>query len=213
MLARCAPRAPGDGYDKPMAGYVFTPARRAALRKAQLASAKARKGRKISSTRRIYGQTTNRPSGISGLRRTVTPYARANKRSQTVGFNAGTILPATRKRIAFGAYVRLESTTRRTATDRAISKASSRIAPRNSKRGKVAGWFKNNVSVKNPALRASAGGAQVRLGTSRGAGPTVIVRRGAHKTPQKVSQKGILSYNKTTKKIAKPRPQRRRARK
>lgn len=173
--------------------HVMTPRRKAALRKAQLASAKKRR-KGVSGKRKVYGQTKNRPTGLSGLARTTTPYVRVNKRSQTVGFNSGTVIPFTNKRIAFGSYFRLESTTRRTATDRAIAKAVSSVAPKGSKRGKAAGFLKNNVHVTTPAVRVSAGKAQVRLGTSRGAGPTVIIRRGSHKTGQIASQRGVSNY-------------------
>lgn len=194
--------------------HVMTPKRKAALRKAQLASAKARKGKKTRRSRKIYGQTKNRPAGVSGLRKTTTPYVRVNKRSQTAGVNAGTIIPGTGKRVAFGGYIRVESTTRKTSTDRAISRALASVAPKGSKRGKTADYLRKNTKINTPGIRVSTGKAQVRLGTSRGAGPTVVVRRGKHKTPQTASQKGIISYEKRMRKIQekkrKPRAQRRR---
>lgn len=155
--------------------HIMTPARKAALHKAQIASARKRH---LSATgkRRIYGQTKNRPTGVAGLRRTATPYARVNQRSQTVGFNAGTIIPFTGKRIAFGSYLRLESTTK----------------PKNN----VPKFLKNTVQVTHPAVRVNAGRTQVRLGTSRGSGPTLIIRRGRHQTPQISSQAGVSRYQK-----------------
>lgn len=170
--------------------HVMTPARRVALKKAQLASARKRH-LSASGKRRIYGQTKNRPTGIAGLKRTATPYARVNQRSQTVGFNAGTVIPFTGKRIAFGSYLRLESTTK----------------PKNN----VPKFLKNTVQVTHPAIRVNAGSSQVRLGTSRGSGPTVILRRGRHATPQIASQAGVSRYQKRVTALGKktPRKQRR----
>ena len=182
--------------------HVMTPARKAALRKAQLASAKKRRG--SGGKKRRYGQAKNRPTGLSGLRRTATPYARVNQRSQTVGFNAGTIIPFTGKRIAFGSYLRLESTSRHTATSRALYKVGGG--------SKVGKFIADNVSISTPAIRLNAGKSQVRLGTSRGAGPTIILRRGNHKTPQAASQRGVKKYEtrmNTIAKTKKRRPQRR----
>lgn len=173
--------------------HIMTPARRAALRKAQLASAKKRKGKGRKT--RVYGQLKNRPTGLAGLARTTTPYARVNKRSQTIGFNSGTIIPFTGKRIAFGSYLRLESTSKSTSTDRAIAALGG-----NSRAGK---FLRNNVSISTPAVRANAGNAQFRLGTSRGAGPTLVVRRGSHKTPQIASQRGVRKYETRMSTIAK----------
>lgn len=158
--------------------------------------------------------------GTKGLRSNFVPYARVNKRSQTVGYNAGTLIPGTHRRIVTGAYVRVESTKNKTVADRFVAKHAKRVFPEGSKRGKAARSLKNNVSVVNPALRASVKGHQVRLGTSRGAGPTVIVRRGKHKTPIAESVVGTAKYDRRMKAIAgkkavkkKPRPQRRNTRK
>jgi hypothetical protein len=152
-----------------------------------------------------------RPVGLSGLKKATVPYARVNKRSSTVGVNAGTIVPGTHKRIVIGGYVRIESTRKQTAIDKAISKGIEKAAPTGSRKRGLANLVRNNVSFKNPALRKKVGGSQVRLGTSRGAGPTLIVRRGSHKTAQAKSKSGIASYTKATKKVkvSTPRPQRR----
>lgn len=192
-----------------MAGnYVFTPARRAALEKARRASAYNRKGR----SRRIYGQTKNRPTGMSGLKRNTVPYARANKRSQTVGFNAGTIIPGTKKRIVIGGYARLESTVRKTAVDRAVDKAAYKYLGKNTKRSAVGKYLRQNVSSTPPAVRVKIGGAETRLGTSRGAGPTVIIRKGKHPTPVNKTRSGLKRYDAASqqrKKSGKKRKQRR----
>jgi hypothetical protein len=201
-----------------MAEYVMTPARVAALRKAQLASAAARRARKnarISS----YVPKKARPLGLKGLKANFTPYVRVNKRSQTAGFNTGTGIPKTHRRISAGAYVRLEGTRRNTAVDRFVDKQTAKVFPKGTKRGKVAASVKSNVVVHGPVVRGSVKGHQVRLGTSRGAGPTVIVRRGKHKTPRAKSIKGVRSYDNRMRKIAgqkaamskSPRPQRRKA--
>lgn len=167
-------------------------------------------------------QRGSRGSGFKGLKANFTPYARVNKRSQTVGVNTGTLIPLTHKRIAVGGYARLESTRNKTAADRFVEKNAKKVFPKGTKRGKVAGYLHKNVALSTPAARATVKGAQVRLGTSRGAGPTVIVRRGKHKTSIAKSQKGIDKYDKRIRTITdkrtkakakkrKPRPQRRRA--
>ena len=162
------------------------------------------------------GSKKARGVGVKGLKANTVPYVRANKRSQTVGVNAGTILPGTNKRIVIGGYARIESTTRETAVDRALKAKVAVIAPSGSRRGRVAGALRKNLDIKNPAVRASAGGAQVRLGTSRGAGPTIIVRRGKHRIPQSKSKTGVQKYDARMASIAgkrakAPRAQRRKA--
>jgi len=160
--------------------------------------------------------------GIKGLKANFVPYARVNKRSQTVGYNAGSLIPGTHRRIVTGAYVRVESTRNKTAVDRFVAKGAKKVFPTGTKRGKVAGHLHKNVALSTPAARASVKGHSVRVGTSRGAGPTIIVRRGQHKTPIAKSQKGIAKYEKRIRTITdkrtkakakkrKPRPQRRRA--
>lgn len=152
------------------------------------------------------------------LPKTLIPYARVNKRSQTVGYNVGAKLPGTGKRIVTGSYVRIENVKRTTATDRFVAKGVNKIAPPHTKAGKALGAIKTNVSINNPSVRAKVGGHQVRLGTSRGAGPTVIIRRGKHKTPQVKSKKGVQAYDTRMRTVAgqkaagiKKRPQRRKA--
>ena len=191
--------------------YVFTPARRAALSRARAASARARKGR---SRRHFTSDPVKRGVGVAGLKKNTIPYARVNKRSQTVGVNAGTIIPFTKKRIAFGGYVRLENTGRKGAIDRALSKAGNSVAPRGTTRGKVRNYLATSVEIKNPAIRAAIPHGEVRLGTSRGAGPTFIVRRRKHGAPFKKSRAGVRKYDTRMRAIAgkktkKPRPQRR----
>jgi hypothetical protein len=157
---------------------------------------------------------------LAELGKNTVPYVRVNKRSQTVGINAGTRIPYTRKRVVFGGYSRLESTTHKTGVDRFVAKHTGKVFPEGTRRGKVKAYISKNVSINNPAVRATVGGHQVRLGTSRGAGPTVIVRRGKHKTAQPKSQAGVQKYDthmnkiagkRAATKIAKPRRQRRTA--
>ena len=194
--------------------YVFTPARRAALAKARAASARARHSR-ARKHKRYSSNPVKRGVGFTGLRKNTIPYARVNQRSQTVGVNAGTIIPFTKKRISFGAYARLENTTRKGAVNKALSKAGRSVAPHGTKRGAVRNYLKNNVIIQNPAIRAAVPHGEVRLGTSRGAGPTLIVRRRKHQTPLKTSRSGVRKYDKQMRSIAgkkakRPRPQRRR---
>lgn len=196
--------------------HVMTPARKAALAKARMAAIRAKRRRHLSRNRGHAPKPANRGVGVSGLVKNAVPYVRANKRSQTSGFNAGTIIPGTNKRIVIGGYTRIENTTRHSAIDTVLGSIGSKIAPRNSRVRKIADFFKKNVGVTNPAVRARLGGAEVRLGTSRGAGPTIIVRRGKHKTSQIASMRSIKRYDAAAKKLhakkkKKARPQRRRS--
>jgi hypothetical protein len=149
------------------------------------------------------------------------PYARVNKRSQTAGYNYGVKISGTGKRLVTGTYVRLENVSRTTATDRVVGKVASKAFPKGTKRRAHVTAIKNNVSINNPAIRASVKGHQVRLGTSRGAGPTIIVRRGKHKVAKPKSKKGVQAYDKRMRTVVKgktvagvkmtKRPQRRKA--
>lgn len=171
------------------------------------------KARPTSSNRAVKG----RGKGVAGFKANFVPYVRVNKRSQTVGFNAGSVVHP-RKRIVVGAYARVESTTKHTTTDRIVGKTASKVLPTTSRRGRVARTFKRNFSVNNPALRATGSKAQARLSTSRGAGPTVVIRRGRHKTSPAKSAAGIKSYDTRMRAISgkraagvKKRPARRKA--
>lgn len=146
------------------------------------------------------------------------PYGRINKRSQTAGYNYGVKIKGTGKRLVTGSYVRIENVSRTTATDRVVRKATSKVFPKGTKRHARVAAIGRNVSINNPAVRATVKGHQVRLGTSRGAGPTIIVRRGKHKVARPVSKKGVQKYDASTRKVAgvkmskkKARPQRRKA--
>lgn len=196
--------------------HVMTPARKIALRKAQLASVKAKKRASYMRNKGRAPKPANRGIGIKGLKQNFVPYARANKRSQTGGFNVGTIIPGTGKRIVIGGYTRLENTQKNGMIDVALGNIGAVVAPKGSKRRGIMDYFKRNVSISNPAVRARLGGAEVRVGTSRGAGPTIIVRRGRHKTSQNASYKAIKRYDMQARKLnarrqGKPRPQRRRS--
>src|SRR4029077_9660855 len=119
-----------------------------------------------------------RGKGLSGLKRNTVPYTRINKRGSTIGVNAGTIIPGTRKRIVLGGYGRIETMNKHTAVDRAIAGRKARLIPRATKRARVAGRAHSFLSAhgltKNPALRVNIAGSQAQLGTSRMGGPTVI---------------------------------------
>lgn len=172
------------------------------------AGTKAPKRPKVSS----HGKSTARNSGV-------IPYARVNKRSQTIGFNAGSKVPGTKKRVVAGGYLRVESTTRHTTADKIAGKAARKVFPTGSRRGRAVGYLRKNVGLNNPALRATTPkGNSIRLGTSRGAGPTIIVRKGSHKTAQSKSAIGVQKYNTRMGNIAgkkasgvKKRPARRKA--
>lgn len=154
----------------------------------------------------------NRGIGVTGLKKNVIPYIRVNKHSQTTGVNSGTIIPFTKKRIVMGGYVRVENTTKANAFDKFIGKTADKIAPKGSYTGKVRRYINQNVTITNPAVRAAIGGAEVRLGTSRGSGPTVILRRGAHKSSRQASYKSIKRYDTHMRKIQAGRNAKKRAR-
>lgn len=196
--------------------HVMTPARIAALRKAQLASVKSRKRTRLSRNRGRAPKRANRGEGLGGLRKNFIPYVRVNKRSQTGGFNVGTIIPGTNKRIVFGGYSRFENTNKKNFIDVALGNIGSKVAPRNSRTRGIFDYFKKNVTVTNPALRAKIGGAEARISTSRGAGPTIVLRRGRHKVSKQASIKSIKRYDTYARKLnarrtSKPRQQRRRS--
>lgn len=166
----------------------------------------------------------NRGVGITGLQKNLIPYARISKRSATVGANTGTFIPFTDKRISFGSYLRFETANKLTAVDKAAKSIWGKIAPKGSVQDIVGTHVRKHVKVDNPAIRysgpgtSSREGVQIRLGTSRKAGPTLIVRRGTHKkASQAGSKSGIKAYDKRMRKIAsagtkvsQPRPTRRR---
>lgn len=201
--------------------YVFTPARAKALakarEKARLANIARGQMTKRRSRRHYSGSHQNRGQGMAGLKKNFVPYARVNKSSGTGGFNAGTIIPGTGKRIVFGGYSRIESTNKVTAIDRMVSKHASRLMPAGTKRGGVRNFWNKNVFFDNPTVRANVGGAQVRLGTSRRGGPTIIVRKGRHKVVEMKTYSGTKRYNKRMRTVQnarvrtskKPRRQRR----
>lgn len=196
--------------------HVMTPARKIALRKAQLAAVKAKRRAHMARNKGHAPKPANRGIGVKGLKQNFIPYVRANKRSQTGGFNVGTIIPGTNKRIVVGGYTRIENTRKSNFLDTALGSAGSKAAPRGSRQRKAIDFFKKNVTVTNPAVRANLGKAEVRLGTSRGAGATVIVRRGKHKNSQIASMRAIKRYDTHARKLharktSKPRPQRRKA--
>jgi hypothetical protein len=192
----------------------MTPARQIALRKAQLASVRAKKRARLGRNRGRAPKRANRGEGFAGLKKNLVPYVRVNKRSQTGGFNVGTIIPGTNKRIVLGGYSRFENTNKKNFIDTALGNIGAKVAPRNSRARGLFDYFKKNVTVTNPAVRAKVGGAEVRLSTSRGAGPTIVLRRGRHKVSQQGSRKAIKRYDTNARKlnarrVSKPRQQRR----
>src|SRR6516162_3102853 len=130
--------------------HVMTPARQAALRKAQLASAAARRGRRIAKVSARVPQAP-RPEGLGGLRANFIPYARINKRSATVGYNAGTRIPGSSKRVVTGQYVRIESISKKTKLDRVVDKTVGHVFPKGTRRGKALSSFRSHVEVSTVA--------------------------------------------------------------
>lgn len=168
---------------------------------------KAKRSSKAKSRRKQPAATPVSPRqargvGISGLKKNTVPYVRASKHSQTVGVNAGTLIPGTHKRVVFGAYARVENTGTN-VVDQVIGAQTKKLAPKGSKRAKGLAEFKKRVIVNNPAIRKAVGGAEVRMGTSRKGGtPSLILRRGRHRTAQPKSVKGVQRYDNRMRAIA-----------
>lgn len=195
---------------------VRTAAQRAASRRNIKIAQEARRRMRANRNRGKAPSRRNRGEGFLGLRRNFVPYIRINKRSQTIGYNTGTYIKGTNKRVVTGRYIRLENATKKNGIDRSLAALGNSIAPRGTRRGTFRNYVKNNVTVTNPALRAGMGGAEVRVSTSRGAGPTVVLRRGRHKVSRQASRKAIKRYDTHARKLnakrqPKPRPQRRKA--
>lgn len=157
--------------------------------------------------------------GLTGLKKNLIPYARVSKKSATIGANTGTFIPGTNKRVVFGQYARIETVNKTTKVESGLKKLGARLAPEGSRRALVGKHIRKNVKLDNPAIRystpgtSSREGIQARLGTSRKAGPTLIIRRGQHKRLRPQSKAGIKAFDKAVnagKKQPKPRPTRRR---
>lgn len=185
--------------------------------------------RALNITTKPAAPVRRRGSGISGLRRNTVPYVRVNKRGSTVGINTGTKIPSSSLRVALGGYARVESAGGKTAVDRFVDKAVDRVFPKGKKRGKAVAYLRKTTKFVHrgiPGIRGSYGGVQARIGTSRRAGPTLIVRRGKQKSKvpphnpmsSAASRKAIHQYDRRMNTIAgerarkkRYRPQRRRA--
>lgn len=195
--------------------------RRAARSKANKSAYKKKKRRSSPITIDRAASRRQRGVGFSGLKKNFIPYARVSKKSATVGANTGTFIPGTNKRIVFGNYARLESTNRSNKVDAMLSKTFKKLAPKGTRRAAIGQHIKKNAKISNPAVRystpgtSSRHGTEIRLGTSRKAGPTLTVRRGTHKRSRAESRAGIAQYDRRMKtiqgkKVSKPRPTRRR---
>ncbi len=190
------------------------------------ANKKAFAGKKASPKKRVVSIQTassrqGRGVGLTGLKQNTIPHLRISKRSTTVGVNSGTFIPGTNKRIVIGNYARIEHVGK-TKYDQRKESLLAKAMPKGSKRDLLGKHVKKHVKLDNPAIRystpgtSSRHGVQARLGTSRHAGPTLIVRRGKHKTSQPSSKSGVKNYNKRMdqiagRKVSKPRPERRKS--
>lgn len=139
--------------------------------------------------------------GWKGAKQNFRPKIRVNKRGQTVLLNTGTFV-APHHRIAVGTYARLEDTRKVTPVDRFTAKGVKKAFPKGTRRGRAYKVFRESVRFSNPAVRAQRWGVQARLGTSRYGGPTLIVQKGAHKTPWDKSRAGVQKYDRRMKAIA-----------
>lgn len=164
--------------------HVMTPARKAALKKAQAAAIRSRRRYRLSKNRGHAPKASNRGIGVSGLKKEF--HAIRSRQQAQPNYR----LQCRNDHSWDGQAHRLwrvqscRDTHRHNSLDMMIDRATSSIAPKGSRQRNAMKFLKKNVAVSNPTIRAKIGGAEVRLGTSRGAGPTIIVRRGRHKISQ-----------------------------
>lgn len=212
-------RGPDGRWISTGAGTARRAARSAANKKAY-AGRHAKKRSKPTTINRAASRQ-ERGVGAKGLKQNFIPYARISKKSTTIGANTGSFIPGTNKRIVIGQYARIETVDKATKVDRVAKSVYRKLIPEGSRRDLVGKHLRKNVKLDNPAIRystpgtASREGIQARLGTSRKAGPTIIIRRGEHKRTRSQSKSGIKSYDKrmsklSGKKVSQPRPTRRR---
>ena len=95
-----------------------------------------------------------RGKGLTGLKQNTVPYVRVNKRSQTVGVNAGTIVTASH-RIVVGGYIRKERFRGRTAVDKFTDKLVAKVFPTGTKGGKAIAYLRKNTEINKPVRYAS----------------------------------------------------------
>jgi len=122
--------------------HVMTAARRAALRKAQLASAAKRhaKAARQKPTVRVgrRGVTSKSTSAFQ-------PNIRISRRSQTLSTHAGVVIPGTNRRLVAGGYVRVENIKKRSSlVDQVVGKQANKIIDKAYKRPKRGG--RNNAT-------------------------------------------------------------------
>lgn len=125
-----------------------SPAQLAALAKGRKIANENRRRRAANKNHGKAPSRKNRGVGLRGLKVNFVPYARANKRSQTVGYNAGAIIPGTNKRFVTGSYVRVESTTKKTRVDRAVAGVIDAAAPHGTKRREVHSYLKRTLRLQ-----------------------------------------------------------------
>jgi hypothetical protein len=178
--------------------------------------------------------------GLVGLKKNTVPYARLSTAGTTVGFNAGTILPGSRRRVVFGAYGRIEHedmyARQKIASNVLISKSlAGTIANRlmgGGATGRRATQYMTRAQraiirqgpkgltevLAGKRMDVAGGRVQARFTSTRKYNPTVTVRRGRHKVSPNLSHKGSVSYarhievlNQRKDRKYKPRPARRKA--
>jgi hypothetical protein len=117
--------------------YTFTPARAQALARARAVSAAKRRaaaGHRIN-TREAKRTVRATENAGKQLQHKVTPYARINRHSQSVGFHGRANIPGTGRRLVAGGHIRIEKTSHSTVTDKFIPATSVRHGKINSSFG------------------------------------------------------------------------------
>lgn len=108
--------------------HVMTAARRAALRKAQIASAAKRHAR---AARKKPTVRVGRRGVTSKSTSAFQPNLRISRRSQTISTHAGVVIPGTNRRLVAGGYVRLENIKKRSSiVDQVVGKQANKIVDR-----------------------------------------------------------------------------------
>lgn len=178
--------------------YVFTPKRRVALSRAQAKSAMMKRLRARIRNSKTGGKKPSKgfkAGGVGHLRTNFTPYARVNQRSLTIGANTGAGIPFSNRRVSMGSFFRIENKDRSKPLNEAISRTADRYVKPGSGAAKVRKFFGDNVRIDSPVVRGKFGSVEARATTSRGGGPTLVVRRGKHKTPLHQTKAGVVEYD------------------
>lgn len=138
-----------------MKGRPRSAAQQAATRKAQAASAAKRSARAREAKRTIYATE----HAAKETTKKLTPYARINRHSQSVGLSARHKIPGTDRRFVAGVNVRVERISRTTVADKFVPHTTAR-------HGQVKSSFAQHTLFKKGITKA--GKAAIKTGRRGG---------------------------------------------